>query len=331
MSYRCATSGGCGLQTSPSSLRLLQRAAEWSPSRWLLALGIPFGLAFALVTPPLQAPDEMPHLARALAISEGTLGAEAFVDGKPSIRVPQSFVALPGRLGTGLQMHAERRQDPALIARELARPQRTLAAQLATAPECLQSDRLSAPGGGRRSRAHARTAGPVVRLRRPSRESRCVPRRDVARAPCDARARDATAPRRAVADDALSRGLALRGRADQRARVRVARARVARGFARPAARRARVARARTRGGGAQPREAGLRAARGDGARHTGFPLRRPIAAGADTRLVGGRGARSGTALVRVHRVARAEPPRSRSRSGRDSFAGWRRIRWSSQA
>ena len=123
MSYPCATSGGCRLQTSPSAFRLLQRAAEWSPSRWLLALGIPFGLAFAIVTPPLQAPDELPHLARALAISEGTLGAEAIVDGKPSIRVPQSLVALPAQLGTGLQMHPERRQDRARIEREFARPQ----------------------------------------------------------------------------------------------------------------------------------------------------------------------------------------------------------------
>jgi uncharacterized membrane protein len=123
LSYRCATSGGCGLQTSPSSLRLLQRAAEWSPSHWLLALGIPFGLAFAILTPPLQAPDELAHLARALAISEGTLGAEAIVDGRPSIRVPQSLVVLPARLGKDLQMHAERRQDRARIERELARPQ----------------------------------------------------------------------------------------------------------------------------------------------------------------------------------------------------------------
>lgn len=123
MRYPWATSGGCGLQTSLSAFRLLQRAAEWSPSRWLLALGIPFGLAFAIVTPPLQAPDELLHLARALAISEGILGAEAIVDGKPSIRVPQSLIALPTRLGTGLQMHSERRQDRARIEREFARPQ----------------------------------------------------------------------------------------------------------------------------------------------------------------------------------------------------------------
>ena len=122
MRYPWATSGGCGLQTSLSAFRLLQRAAGWSPSRWLLALGIPFGLAFAIVTPPLQAPDELKHLARAFAISEGILGAEAIVDGKPSIRVPQSLVALPARLGMDLQMHSERRQDRARIEREFARP-----------------------------------------------------------------------------------------------------------------------------------------------------------------------------------------------------------------
>jgi hypothetical protein len=101
----------------------LERLAAWPPSRWLLALGVPFGLAFALVTPPLQTPDELPHLARAFVLSEGTLGAEAMVEGKPSVRVPRSLVALPARLGKDLQMHAERRQDPARIRRELARPQ----------------------------------------------------------------------------------------------------------------------------------------------------------------------------------------------------------------
>lgn len=100
---------------------LLGRAADWPPSRWFLAVGIPFGVAFALVTPPLQTPDELPHLARAFAISEGTLGAEAIVDGRPSVRSPRSLVALPTRLGRGLQMHSERRQDPARIERELAR------------------------------------------------------------------------------------------------------------------------------------------------------------------------------------------------------------------
>jgi uncharacterized membrane protein len=104
-------------------LEALRRADTWPASRWLLALGIPFGVAFALVTPPLQTPDELPHLARAFAVSEGTFGAEAVVDGTPSVRSPRSLVTLPNRLGMGLQMHAERRQDPARIERELARPQ----------------------------------------------------------------------------------------------------------------------------------------------------------------------------------------------------------------
>lgn len=102
--------------------RGLSTAAAWPARRWLVALGVPFGLAFALLTPPLQTPDELAHLARALAVSEGAFGAEV-VDGRPSIRVPQSFAALPARLGRGLQLHAERRQDPRRIARELARPQ----------------------------------------------------------------------------------------------------------------------------------------------------------------------------------------------------------------
>jgi hypothetical protein len=100
----------------------LARIARGSASAWLLALGVPFGLAFALVTPPLQTPDELRHLARAFALSEGTLVADAIVDGRPSIRVPASLVALPNRLGPELQLHSERRQDPSLISRELARP-----------------------------------------------------------------------------------------------------------------------------------------------------------------------------------------------------------------
>ena len=96
--------------------------AAWPAGRWLLLLGIPFGVAFALVTPPLQTPDELRHLGRAFAVSEGTLAAQTVVDGEPCIEVPRSLLALPARLGKGLQLHAERRQDPDRIARELARP-----------------------------------------------------------------------------------------------------------------------------------------------------------------------------------------------------------------
>jgi uncharacterized membrane protein len=88
----------------------------------MVALGAPFGLGFALLTPPLQSPDELRHLARALAVSEGTLGSEAIVDGAPSIRVPRSLLGLQRRLGEGIQLNADRRQDPARIRRELARP-----------------------------------------------------------------------------------------------------------------------------------------------------------------------------------------------------------------
>jgi uncharacterized membrane protein len=47
--------------------------AESVLPRWFLALAIPFGLAFALLLPPLQAPDEMAHLLRSYSVSTGTL------------------------------------------------------------------------------------------------------------------------------------------------------------------------------------------------------------------------------------------------------------------
>ena len=121
-------------EPSDDSPDLVTRALAWPASRWLLLLGIPFGVGFALVTPPLQTPDELRHLGRAFAVSEGTLAAQTVVDGEPCIEVPRALLALPARLGKGLQLHAERRQEPGRIAHELARfPQR-----------CIRSDRLSA-------------------------------------------------------------------------------------------------------------------------------------------------------------------------------------------
>jgi hypothetical protein len=236
-------------------LRLLQRAAEWSPSRWLLALGIPFGLAFALVTPPLQAPDEMPHLARALAISEGTLGAEKFVDGKPSIRVPQSFVALPGRLGTGLQMHAERRQDPALVARELARPQRLSPRSWRPLPSVYSPIVYLPQAVGV---AVARMLGlPVLWFVYAARlQSRCVPRRDVALPAVRRPRRDAAFLVALLPMTPFSRPRSPRTRRPTRSRSD----RRGVGALRASGRSARASRSRsTRGGGAQPREAGYAA------------------------------------------------------------------------
>ncbi len=41
------------------------------PSRWFLLLALPFGLLYALIVPPFQAPDETSHFYRAYHLSEG--------------------------------------------------------------------------------------------------------------------------------------------------------------------------------------------------------------------------------------------------------------------
>jgi len=102
---------------------LCHGVAAWSPVRWLLILGIPFGILFACVTPPLQAPDEIRHLGRAFLISEGRLGAE-MREGHPRVLVPRSIPSMPARLGEGLGMHPERRQNPRWLEREFDLPAR---------------------------------------------------------------------------------------------------------------------------------------------------------------------------------------------------------------
>ena len=58
-----------------------------TPSSWYAAVALPFALAFAFLTPPLQSPDEVAHYWRAVAISRGQLLAEKF-DGKPGGMLP---------------------------------------------------------------------------------------------------------------------------------------------------------------------------------------------------------------------------------------------------
>ncbi|MEB2344988.1 MAG: DUF2142 domain-containing protein [Deltaproteobacteria bacterium] len=98
--------------------RLARRLAAWSPARWSLAIGLPFGLAFAWFTPPLQPPDEIRHLARAFLIAEGCFGAELH-EGRAQVSVPRTLLRMPARLGEGIQMHPERRQEPWRLEREL--------------------------------------------------------------------------------------------------------------------------------------------------------------------------------------------------------------------
>jgi uncharacterized membrane protein len=108
---------------APRKPGLARRLAAGSPARWSLAMGLPFGVLFAWVTPPLQPPDEIRHLARAFLISEGRFGAE-LREGSAQVPVPRSFLRMPERLGEGIQMHSDRRQEAWRLDRELRVPAR---------------------------------------------------------------------------------------------------------------------------------------------------------------------------------------------------------------
>jgi uncharacterized membrane protein len=63
---------GAGAPTNSPRARLTFPRPEWI----FLALALPFGLAFLILTPPFQVPDEEAHLRRAFGISEGHIIAE---------------------------------------------------------------------------------------------------------------------------------------------------------------------------------------------------------------------------------------------------------------
>lgn len=105
------------LEPASRKRRLAGWLAAWSPARSSLAIGLPLGVLLAWVTPPLQPPDEIRHFARAFLIAEGRLGAELH-EGRPQVAVPRSILRMPARLGEGIQMHLERRQEPWRLERE---------------------------------------------------------------------------------------------------------------------------------------------------------------------------------------------------------------------
>lgn len=97
-------------------------AAGPRPARALLWLAGSAGLAFALLTPPLQAPDEIRHLIRASAIARGQLLAEVRPGEFASVVVPRDVVELEDRLAAKrLYMRPHRRPDRAALAREAQR------------------------------------------------------------------------------------------------------------------------------------------------------------------------------------------------------------------
>lgn len=51
-----------------------------NPAACFLAVAAPFGLAFALLTLPMQFPDEGNHFTRACPVSEGVLLGKRWVD-----------------------------------------------------------------------------------------------------------------------------------------------------------------------------------------------------------------------------------------------------------
>jgi uncharacterized membrane protein len=93
---------------------LLFRLADADPERFFVALALCFGLWSALVTPPLQVPDEQVHLFRSYQLSR----LDVF---KPRDEVPGDLLAFLGRFGR-LMTHPERKTSLAELEGELATP-----------------------------------------------------------------------------------------------------------------------------------------------------------------------------------------------------------------
>jgi uncharacterized membrane protein len=93
------------------------------PARTFTLLAGAAGLCFVLLTPPLQAPDEIRHLMRASAIARGQLLATAQAGQYATIEIPRDVVELEKRLDArSLYRHTGRRADRRALAREARRP-----------------------------------------------------------------------------------------------------------------------------------------------------------------------------------------------------------------
>ncbi|MEP6993049.1 MAG: DUF2142 domain-containing protein [Acidobacteriota bacterium] len=87
-------------------------ANRWSALALLLLLI--FGILFALVTPPFQAPDEPQHFFRAFLVSEGRF-LPVGRDGSSGDWLPYSLPHLAGQLSERVPFHPERRVDTRAI------------------------------------------------------------------------------------------------------------------------------------------------------------------------------------------------------------------------
>jgi uncharacterized membrane protein len=97
------------------------------PAALFVWLAVPFGLAFAVATPPLQAPDEWGHLMMAYRLSRGELWPEPYPgpgqEGIAAVRVPASLPGMVGRLDSDrLFFHPEQKQDVRRVLLEFGRP-----------------------------------------------------------------------------------------------------------------------------------------------------------------------------------------------------------------
>jgi hypothetical protein len=97
------------------------RASGWTAEKIFAVVGLTFGLALVLATPPFGAPDEHSHLARAYLISEGRFslpgratGAEAWI--------PRSMVTLYGRMAHSEPLRRPRSYRPSEILEHLRQP-----------------------------------------------------------------------------------------------------------------------------------------------------------------------------------------------------------------
>jgi hypothetical protein len=116
-------------KTEPLGARARSRLAilrAFRPPTGFAIVASLFGVGFALLTPPLQAPDENRHLIRAYLIAEGQLLAIPYPGttdhGVAAAEVPISISRMPERLGPDIAFHADVRQDLGRLAAEWRRP-----------------------------------------------------------------------------------------------------------------------------------------------------------------------------------------------------------------
>ncbi len=98
------------MTNSAASWRM--RARRWaSPGPLFLIIGALFGLAWALITPPFQAPDENFHFCRAYQLSEGRLFGIS-LEGVRGDSLPVSVIETMEKINPGMRFHSlDQRQD----------------------------------------------------------------------------------------------------------------------------------------------------------------------------------------------------------------------------